>query len=70
MAPLAGLFGCVVWHLVDGEVAASMVVALVGVTWGAEAFISLDMFSCPQQAVAAVVSPFVGVGGEEVERSP
>ena len=68
--PSRGSVGCVVWHLVDGVVAAAMVVAFIWVTGGAEAFVGLSVFSCPQEAVAAVVSPFVGVGGEKVELTP
>jgi len=65
-----GLFGCVVGHLVDGVVATAVVVALVRIAWSAEAFVGLSVFTCPQEAVAAVDSPFVGVGGEKVELTP
>ena len=68
--PSRGSVGCVVGHLVDGVVATAVVVALVRIAWGADTFVGLSVFSCPQEAVAAVVSPFVGVGGEKVELTP
>ena len=57
-------------HLMDAVVALAMVVAFVGVAGCPQAFVGLALFPRPEQTVAAVVNPFVGLGREELERSP
>ena len=54
----------------DAVVTLAVVVALVGVAGCPQAFVGLALLPRPEQTVAAVVSPFVGLGREELERSP